>query len=89
MKPIKFKECNTTYGKGQVEYGELPALRFENGDVCTCWKLSWKDVLKAIWTRKIWIGVATFNNPIQPICVTVNSNELFVSNNELEQEERE
>ena len=80
MKPIEFKEQNVVYGEKQPQYKSLPALSFENGMVVTCWKLSWKEVLKLLFTRKIWHSVLSFNNPLQPTLLAVDKKELFTTN---------
>lgn len=72
MKPIEFKESNVVFGKDQKEYQPLPALKFEDGEVLTCWKLSWKELLRVIVTRKVWVSQLTFNHPLQPQYVTVD-----------------
>lgn len=77
MKPIEFKEQNVVYGKYQPEYMPLPALKFEDGKVVTCWKLSWKEVIKLVFTRKVWHSTLTFNQPLQPTFLTIDKNELF------------
>ena len=78
MKPIKFKEANAVYGKGQENiYEELPALVFEDGEVMSCWKLSFKEVLRLLFTRKVWLCVATFNNPLQPTFMSTKKSDLF------------
>lgn len=78
MKPIRIKESNTVYGKGQENiYESLPATVFKDGEVVTCWKLSWKDVLLLLFTRKVWLCVATFNNPLQPVYMTTRKHEIF------------
>lgn len=80
MEPIKFNEANTVYGKGHENlYGALPALLFYDGDVVTCWKLSFKDILRLIFTRKLWLCVATFNNPLQPLFMSTNKIDIFTS----------
>lgn len=80
MEPIKFNEANTVYGKGQEYlYEVLPALLFEDGAVVTCWKLSFKDILRLIFTRKLWLFVATFNNPLQPLFMSTNKRDIFTS----------
>ena len=69
MKPKKFKEVNSFYGKGQ-DYKTLPACKLENGDVVTCWKLSWKDLVRVLFNREIWVVVKTFNSPLQPMYIS-------------------
>ena len=79
MKPIKFNESNVV-GKGQENlYESLPALLFYDGDVVTCWKLSFKDILRLIFTRKLWLCVSTFNNPLQPLFMSTNKRDIFTS----------
>ena len=80
MKPIEFKEQNVVYGKDQKEYMPLPALKFDDGTVIACWKLSWKELIKLAFTRKIWFSTLTFNNPLQPTLLTVDKEELFTTN---------
>lgn len=77
MKPIDFKEKNVVYGENPKKYIPLPALKFEDGTVVTCWKLSWKEVLKLVFTRRVWHSVLTFNNPLQPTFLTANKKELL------------
>lgn len=79
MKPVKFKECNVTFGEGQKEYMPLPALRFDDGTVVMCWKMSWKEMFKIILHRKVWVSLLTFNKPLQPTLVCADHKELFES----------
>lgn len=79
MKLVKFKECNIVYGEGQKEYLPLPALRFDDGTVVMCWKLSWKELLKVVFRRKIWVSLLTFNKPLQPISVSVDHEDFFTT----------
>lgn len=80
MEPIKFNEANTVYGKGHENlYEASPALIFEDGEVVTCWKLSFKDILRLIFTRKLWLCVATFNNPLHPLFMSTNKRYIFTS----------
>ena len=80
MEPIKFNEDNTAYYKGHENlYDALPALIFEDGYVVTCWKLSFKDILRLIFTRKLWLVVATFNKPLHPIFMSTNKRDIFTS----------
>ena len=81
MKPEKFKECNVTYGEGQNEYMPLPALRFDDGTVVMCWKLSWKELFKVVFHRKVWVSLLTFNHPLQPISVSVDHEDFFTTTN--------
>ncbi len=78
MKPIEFKEQNMVLGKYQKEYEPLPALVFQDGEVMTCWKLSWKELFKVIFTRKIYLSVQTFCKPLQPLYMTVSKERIVV-----------
>lgn len=72
MNIVKFKECNITFAKNQPEYKPLPALKTEDGKVVTCWKPSVMERLKILFTGKIWLNILTFNEPLQPLLMTVN-----------------
>lgn len=73
MRPIKFKEANVVYAKNQPEYLQLPVYKAEDGEVISCWKMSFKERLIFIITGKIWISVLTFNKPLQPIRPSINN----------------
>ena len=72
LKAIKFKECNVTYAKNQPEYLNLPGLSMPDGELITCWELSIAECLKLLRTRKIWLSILTFNNPLQPLKMDVD-----------------
>ncbi len=67
MEVVKFKECNVTYAQDQPEYLPLPAFRSKEGEVVSCWSLSFFDRLKVLLTGKIWLSVLTFNRQLQPL----------------------
>lgn len=81
MKPIKFKEANVVYGKGQESLEELPALKFDDGEVVSCWELSFKEALRLLFKRRIWLCIATFNRPMQPVYMSTEQKDLFVPTN--------
>lgn len=72
MIPIKFKEQTCTFAENQKEYLPLPAFKAENGEVITCWKLSFIERIKVLFTGKVWQRQLTFNQPLQPQCPTVD-----------------
>ena len=77
MKAIKFKGYNVEFAKDQDEYKTLPAFHDkESGIVTTCYKLSCMDLLKVIFTRKIWLGQVTFDKPFNPQKLSVNRKDL-------------
>ena len=73
MKPVKFKESNVIYAESQAEYLQLPACRKESGEVISCWKLTICEKIKIVFTGKLWLRVLTFNKPLQPQVVQLNS----------------
>jgi len=68
MKPIEFKGMNTTFAKDQPEYLPLPALVIpeENGMVISCWKFTWKERLRILWTGRMWFSQLAFGQALQP-----------------------
>lgn len=82
MTPIKFPEANTTYGANQAEYEPLPTLKFDSGEIVACFELSDDEIEKIKETKCIWLSVQTFNQPLQPLFLTVNKNEVIVNENE-------
>lgn len=84
MKPIEFEHQNTVYAKDQPQYQPLPALKIdsENGEVISCWSLSFKERIKVLFTGKIWMSLMCFNNPLTPSYLSVNRDEVFIVNEE-------
>jgi hypothetical protein len=81
MKAVEFKECNTTFAENQDEYKSLPAFyEGKNGVVVSCYKLSIKEVLRIIFKRRIWVGIMTFGNGLQPQLITTDKNDLITEN---------
>ena len=72
MKPITFKEANTTFAKNQEPYLPLPAFLDDNGQVICCWKLTFLERLKVLLTGILWCGFLTFNKPLSPHFLTID-----------------
>ncbi len=66
MKPTNFKQQNTVYkapdGMTEEECGALPAFKYEAG-VISCWKLSFRERLKCLFTGKVWLDVLMRGQP--------------------------
>lgn len=79
MEAIDFKERNIIFAENQPEYNSLPALKKEGveGEVVTCWKLSFRERIKILLTGKLWLALLTFNKPLTPTFLTVNKNDLI------------
>ena len=79
MKPVKFKHQNIVMGKNQPEYTPLPALKIKSleGEVISCWKMSFFGRLKVLFTGKVWLNIVTFNHPVTPSFMSVNRKDCF------------
>jgi hypothetical protein len=64
------------YAKEQPQYFPLPALRWSDGLVVTRWELSWKERLMLILGGSVYLGLLTFNNPLQPIMLSTDIQEV-------------
>jgi hypothetical protein len=75
MKPIEFKEQNIVFGKDQPPYLPLPAYQDDDrgGRIFHCWKMTFIERIKVLFTGEIWVSVLNFQNPPQPIRLMVNS----------------
>ena len=62
MKPIEFSEQNCIYAKDQPEYLPLPVHKTPDGEVVSCWSLTWTERLKVLFRGHIWRSVLTFND---------------------------
>jgi len=71
MKPISFPKQNVVYAKNQSEYLPLPAHKNPEGEVTSCWSLSWRERIRLVFTGRIWIHIRTFNQPLQPLLPVV------------------
>jgi len=65
MKPTPFPESNGTLSGGPaVNYGteddvvDLPVHR-GNGQIISCWRLSWRDRLRLLVGGRVWLHVLT------------------------------
>ncbi len=79
MKPIEFEEQNIVFAKDQPEYQPLPAYRQmgKTGNVVTCWEFSDEEMEVLKTTKKLWISIYTFNQPLQPILPSINKSDVL------------
>jgi hypothetical protein len=79
MKPIIFKECNSEFAKDQKEYNTLPAFRNNTpqGEVITCWNLTFRERFRVLLYGCIWLNLLTFNKPLTPSFMTTNKFDIF------------
>lgn len=68
MHLIEFPEQTVVIAKDQPEYHPLPAHRFcdVQGRIACCWRLSFRERLRVLFTGTIWHEILTFNHPLQP-----------------------
>lgn len=74
MRLIEFPEQTVIIAKDQPEYLPLPAHRFKDdpqGRIACCWRLSFRERLRVLWTGLVWHEILTFNHPLQPQLLTV------------------
>lgn len=75
MKPVEFPGVNVVFAKDQPEYMPLPAMKIPNdpqGLIITKWQLSPEELERIKETGTIHLSVATFNQPLQPVLLTVD-----------------
>ena len=79
MKPVEFKHQNIVFAKDQPEYQPLPALRIDSptGEVVSCWKLSFKERIKIVFTGRVWLSLMSFNKPLTPSYLAVNRKDVY------------
>ena len=79
MKPIKFKHQNTVFAKNQPEYGNLPALKIKSpeGEVISCWGLTFRERMRILFTGKIWVSLMSFNKPLTPSYLSTIRKDVF------------
>ena len=78
MKPISFKEQTNVIAKDQPEYLPLPAMiDINKGSVVCCWKLTFKERIKLLFSGLLWHKILTFGSSLQPQVLTVNKKEVI------------
>lgn len=91
MKPIDFPERNIVYGEGQKEYQPLYAYTNKakhiegdkiiyddpQGNTVACWKLSFIERLRLLFTGKVWVCLLSFHKPLTPSYVTTKKEEVL------------
>lgn len=67
MKPVEFPQQNVVYAKDQPQYLPLPAYRTPDGmEVTACWQMTWREVLRVLFTGKVYVSLITFGGPLTP-----------------------
>lgn len=81
MKPIEFKEQNIVFAKDQPEYQPLPAFKDDTpqGEVISCWSLSFSERLRILFFGKLWVSLLTFNKPLTPSFFTTKKSDVLIT----------
>lgn len=62
-----FPERNVIVAKHQPQYVPMLAHHsVRDGLVICCWRLSWHERVRLLFTGRIWHSILTFNQPLQP-----------------------
>ena len=79
MNPIKFKEQNVVYAEDQPEYQPLPVYRKggHQGELVSCWSLSFRERVKVLFSGKVWLAIWTFNRSLQPLKLSVHKEDVI------------
>jgi len=79
MRAIKFKHCNIVFAEDQPEYTPLPALKINSteGHMITCWKLTWRERIKVLFSGLVWHSLMTFNKPPMPQYMSVYRQDVY------------
>lgn len=81
MTPIQFPEANVTFAKDQPEYMPLPAFKNDSpqGEVISCWQLSFRERLRILFTGKLWVCLLTFNKPLTPSAFSTKKSDMLTT----------
>lgn len=71
MTPIEFNGSNVIIAKDQPEYQPLPALATDKITI-SCWKLTWRERVKAFLSGRLWLSQMNFGDPLQPQLPSLN-----------------
>ena len=79
MQPLNFEGANVVFAANQPEYIPLPAeyRGGKSGEILTCWELTQEELQRIQETGKIWLGVLTFGQPLQPLLLSVEKPEPY------------
>lgn len=77
MKAVPFKNQNRVFGENQPQYIPLPVNESKDGyRVISCWKMTFKDRLRALFTGRVYVASLTYRSPLQPLNVDTSFKEL-------------
>ncbi|MEG0368249.1 MAG: hypothetical protein RR585_15500, partial [Coprobacillus sp.] len=62
--------ANVKFAENQEEYLTLPAHVYQNGLVACALELTDEEIGEIVKTKKVYLSMLTFNQPLQPFFVT-------------------
>jgi len=64
MRPVDFAQQNITFlpPKDMENCESLPVYR-DGREIISCWRFSFKDILKVIFKRRIWLHISGMSQP--------------------------
>ena len=83
MDLIEFPEQTVVIAKDQPEYLPLPAHRFSDdphGRIACCWRMTWRERLRVLWTGLVWHEVLTFGKALQPQRLSTQKPDMSANN---------
>lgn len=72
MTPYDFPGANIRLGEGQPEYQVLPAVATTDGQIVTCWRPTFWEAVKLLFTRRVWVHTLTHGRPFQPLILSAH-----------------
>jgi len=79
MKAIEFPEVNLRIAEDQDEYMTLPAyMNPHEGSITSCFELDDDEIEEIVKSKKLFIKVLNFGQPMQPISLSVIKEHLIV-----------
>jgi hypothetical protein len=73
MQPIDFPGRNIIFAENQKEYLPLPAHLTKDGIVTCCWKLSFLERIRLLFSGRLFLTTVTFNTPLQPLLPSIHN----------------
>lgn len=80
MTPVQFPGSNVVLGENQPQYRPLPAFVDDTGAVVSCWRLTWWERVRILFTGRFFLVVLTFKAPPQPVLPTISNPLEFTQN---------
>ncbi len=78
MQAIEFPEVNVRIAEHQEEYETLPAFwDKKQGSMTFCFKLTEEEINRIYATGEIWFKQLTFGQPMNPITLSTNKEDLI------------